>query len=527
MNFQKPASQYMARPEIELKLKIAPETVSRIAASRALSRIVFGPNVAKRLISTYYDTPAEDLRGQGLALRIREKGGDWVQTVKWAGPTAAQRIELESPAPAGQPLEASDPNVEAVLKPFRDAGDLKALFCTDVRRLTQKVTTDSGSIVEIALDLGELRLPDGSAHEPIGEIELELLSGDAASIFELAEPLIDAFPLRLSFESKAERGFRLASKRGLRARKAERLTLPGDVDEETAFRSILTNVIRHIDGNTELVTARQAPEGVHQIRVAIRRLRAAYGMFRKTVASARLADLVSEAAVIAGELGETRDLDVYLTETLPPVHEAIGADPGLMALDSYASTRREAAWRRASDLVAGPRIDRLLLGLARISELREWNAKDAKAPKKRESARACAKKALARRWRRCADYGEKMSALSIEDRHRMRIQLKKLRYGGAFFGSLFPAAETKAYQKALSTLQDEFGLMNDLAVCERLTTTLAAAAAKNEAGSREDLARATGMILGWSAQRAEGYWNRACENWALLASLPRYWKAVD
>lgn len=62
--------------EIELKLRIAPDAIRRLAGCRLLRGT--GRPVSHRLWSIYYDTPGLDLLRQRIALRTRRENGVWV-----------------------------------------------------------------------------------------------------------------------------------------------------------------------------------------------------------------------------------------------------------------------------------------------------------------------------------------------------------------------------------------------------------------------------------------------------------------
>ena len=164
--------------EQELKLHVPAASrpaVQREIKQREATRI--------RLHAMYFDTPERELARARIAIRLRQEGRDWVQTLKMPGINAITRIELNHPRP-GPVLDLSvyaGTEVEAALSAIK--GELGLRYETDVQRLLRKVRTRYGTI-ELAYDTGILRA--GALELPISELEFELVSGRPAAIFAAA-----------------------------------------------------------------------------------------------------------------------------------------------------------------------------------------------------------------------------------------------------------------------------------------------------------------------------------------------------
>ncbi len=79
--------------EIELKLSIDPAAVASLRAHPALRAVAGGRARTARIVSTYFDTPDQRLRREGVALRLRRAGRRWLMTVKGAPlPDAASGV---------------------------------------------------------------------------------------------------------------------------------------------------------------------------------------------------------------------------------------------------------------------------------------------------------------------------------------------------------------------------------------------------------------------------------------------------
>ena len=83
---------------------------------------------------------------------------------------------------------------------------LRALFTTAVERQTFMLSPRQGTEIEVAIDRGEIRAPDGTS-EPIHEIELELKRGETVVVWDVALRLLDIAPVRIETRSKGERGY--------------------------------------------------------------------------------------------------------------------------------------------------------------------------------------------------------------------------------------------------------------------------------------------------------------------------------
>lgn len=201
--------------EIELKLAVPDAALAAVAAWLDAHGEARGDTTLRNV---YLDTPARDLARQRAALRLRQKGNQWLQTLKTAGSSQgglASRNEWECEV-AGEAIELSrfPDDARAVLAPL--AGQLAPVFRTDFVRRTWIVTQD-GARLEAALDTGTITAPGQAQVETIQELELEWLPGDGADDSHLAEAALRAFAARLAHVapltpsdlSKAARGYRL------------------------------------------------------------------------------------------------------------------------------------------------------------------------------------------------------------------------------------------------------------------------------------------------------------------------------
>ncbi|MFP6759527.1 MAG: inorganic triphosphatase [Alphaproteobacteria bacterium] len=267
--------------EVELKLGI-----SRRAAATPLVKAsaVAGPE-QRRLASVYYDTPDLELFHDGYFLRVRADGNSAVQALKSrASVVAGLEIRRESEYPLDDhrmkpdlivdpPPCLRNPDVLAALRPT-----VKTVFT----RTTWMIATEDGGRIELAFDRGHILA--GAHRLPLCEIELELKRGPAAVIFDFALALADAVPLRLGDESKAVRGFSAVAAGAPGWSKARKFVHAGSDSTDAVLVRIVGACLEQISLNQACAAAGSDPEGVHQLRVGIRRLRSALSVYANLVA---------------------------------------------------------------------------------------------------------------------------------------------------------------------------------------------------------------------------------------------------
>ncbi len=198
--------------ETELKLSLRQQDVIALLAHPLLA----APAKVQRLLNTYFDTPALDLKQCRMAVRERLAGEQWLLTVKTAGKSKnglSRRQEWEAPTMPGALDFAAlvdEANLAASLMALR--AELKPLFRTDFERHSWLVS-HAGASIEVALDQGHITVPGTALSEDILELELELLSGPEAALHALADALrhtpSGAIALTPSDASKAQRGLTL------------------------------------------------------------------------------------------------------------------------------------------------------------------------------------------------------------------------------------------------------------------------------------------------------------------------------
>jgi triphosphatase len=353
------------------------------------------------------------------------------------------------------------------------------VFETRVRRTGGPVRRN-GSRIEVALDEGEIWAGGRSA--PISEVELELKRGDADEAFELARELGKHAPVKLALNSKSQRGYDLRRNKPIEAARAEKIELRDGMSPVEAFLVIGHSILRHIAANESAVRKLDS-EGVHQMRVGLRRLRAAMALFKKLLGDTQSERIKSELKWLTGELAPARDLDVYERSKIEPLRTLLPGKTGMKELADTLASRRAAAFDQAKAAVDSPRYRSLLLDMLQWLETGDW-AKH----RRRQGGpiERFAVKVLARRTRKAKKKAGKLRKLDPKDRHKLRIAVKKLRYGSDFFENLFVGRKAgkrlSRFKGRLKELQDCLGALNDISVHQKLASKLAT---RRQAHSKE------------------------------------------
>ena len=344
--------------------------------------------------------------------------------------------------------------------------NLAPIFGSEVRRTVWNLRLAQGTEVELALDQGEWR--HGDKHAPIGEVELKLKSGAPGALVDLALQLQEQLPLRVGNLGKAACGYALRSPVAAAAVKTRPVTLSREMSVEEGFRVIVSSCLAQMQDNEAGVMRGTDAEGIHQMRVGMRRLRSALRLFAPWIPFPPA--LQQELAWLGGKLGAARDADVLADSTLLKVADACPRETDLLRLRQSASTIAGKKRRQAAVAVASVRHSRLMLGLVGWLRASRWHESldETALGALSESLEKRATRILVRRHEKLLESGKRLAQGTPEERHQVRIAAKKARYATEFFQSLRPAGHVKCYLRRLAALQDALGWLNDAAVADRL-----------------------------------------------------------
>jgi inorganic triphosphatase YgiF len=473
-----PGADVQGAVEIELKLLVNPDRLADFNDATVIAANARSKGARKHLVSVYYDTPERTLWRNGLTLRVRKSGGRFLQTVKAEpGDDPLRRGEWEASVPSMSPdLALAMPFIPTKLRADLEAERLEAVFTSDIHRHQRMIDLPSGT-VEIAFDKGLLKAGDRSM--PVSEIELELKSGTASAIYELALRLAEHGPVRPSIRSKSARGFDLAADTPPVARKPRKLSLDPQVSLDDAFVTILRTCLLHLLESIPAAEDGRDPEGIHQLRVALRRIRSAFDLMRSVGSLSKLEALRSEARWLAQSFSPARDWDIFQKKTLPTVAKFCPSIPGFDTLGEVASKRQSSAYRKARTVLSERRCASFLIGLGGWIEARGWRS-DVPAEGLAQLAEPTmnfAARMLSSQHAKVLKRGRGFKSLAAEKRHRVRLAVKKLRYIADFLLPLYGDRKpVRRYSERLTELQKDLGSYNDMATTAKLLAGLTAEA---------------------------------------------------
>ncbi len=509
--------------EIEIKLELTPANLPELKKIPLLRTVKPAPKAATQ-VSVYFDTNKQKLRKKGLMLRVRREGRQCTQTIKattnggnferdeWEAEIAGTELDLD---------RAKGTVLEPLLTKKLRRG-LKPVFETRVRRTVYPLV-DDGHAIALTIDQGTIET--GKHSLPLCEIELELKRGNAAELFELARELTQALPARLAVKSKSERGYEVIDRQQGLPVKAAAIALHAGMSARQAFKTIGLTCLKHAINN-EPALIRGDPEGVHQMRVGLRRLRAAMSLFAALLHDPQTAAIKSELKWLAGELGPARELEVLVNRVVAPMKRQRRRWRGMRSLSHEFAERRDAALSRAQAAVQSARFRVLALDVAAWLEAGQWRNPQDDLVRDRGDLpiEMFALEQLARRWRKVRKKGRMLARLDARSRHKLRIRTKKLRYAAEFFATLFTTKRAlkrrKRFLPALERLQDGLGNLNDITVHEKRISAMGVRCRR----SNPSRVFAAGLLTGREDARMDAAMTVATECYSDLAKIKPFWR---
>lgn len=433
-----------APEEVEIKLAASPAMMERLRAHPALQ----GKGKSEDFHTTYFDTADGALAAGKASLRLRRRAKGCEQTLKIAlgRKGQMQRSEWNQPVP----LDAAVPDPAAFPPPAARALDqmckgalLVPYAQLSVRRETRLVSRGK-ALIEAAFDTGEIRAGD-KVPEPIGEVELELCQGRLADLLQVALELPLGPELGWSISTKAQRAQALARGREAQAVSAPPVALARGMSAARAFQTIGWNALTHAVGNLGLVIQRGDPAAIHQLRVAIRRMRAAIALFGRDLLAQDPQAVEFRKALrdVATVLAPARDLHVLARRIDPPL-------PMVLRAEAMATAQ-------AREALARPEAQRLWLALALWLEDGAYLGTAAAGASLEPMAAAM----IEHQRKAIRGMRKRLAEMPDAQLHELRKDVKKLRYSTGFFQPLAKGRDARHHQDALTIVQDALGRIQD------------------------------------------------------------------
>ncbi|MCB1548471.1 MAG: CHAD domain-containing protein [Hyphomicrobiaceae bacterium] len=502
--------------------------MKRLAKAAAAKALRANRPRSQSLDAVFFDTADGRLAQAGISLQMCKARDHWVQTLTFRpepGETAAPLVVTTQKTTRAKPqvlqLPASPTRTRLLSVVSKKA--LRPIATMALSRSTRLLRANGEGRIALEIDRGTIRRSSSSA--PVGEARLKLMHGRAAGLLAVAESLLSAEPITILIRSGP------AGSRGP--------TLPASVNDSAVPTPQVSRVPRlsramtglqalsalghtaaiQILHNWEVVLRSDDPEGAHQLRVGLRRLRTALHGAKPLTRDERLVRLRAEAKRLGAIVGALRDADVLLQEVVAPAFaaEENGASDSILRarLTDYREHQRRIVRRE----LESPDWSWLKLNCAlfdcAIDDIRSTLEDE------RQEGRvlAHARHTLQASWRKAKAWGRDIDHLTIDERHEMRKALKHLRYSIEFYASLYPRKATSEFVKRLKTLQDIFGYLNDVAMSEQLAGILSQS--EDVEPRLQDAIHAVGA---WHEKRASKAWKRAKARWRDLDETPRFWK---
>ncbi|MCP4768418.1 MAG: CYTH and CHAD domain-containing protein [Gammaproteobacteria bacterium] len=459
--------------ESEIKFSLDAKTMQAILKSRLIRQSSIGKPQRKRPQSAYFDTRQHLLRKAGVSLRVRHSEDGFEQTIKVPAPGPVGMLTFEEwdiPLESGDAdLAKFDKAVLAHFNPNRRKLNLQPVFTTDVNRTTILIERDK-SRFEIALDAGTIESHGNKARQSqICEIEFELLAGPPLAMLDFALQLSERFELHPEHRTKAARGYALVrSALGPRPTKARDIPLDADMTVGNAFRQIASDALTQLYCN-EIPTIEGNPDGIHQARVSIRRIRAALRAFKKSLPYDKRKAFNGEFRWFQQRLSGARDWHVFLDETVPRIRRnRPNARVNLDRLHKIALLQRRRETSEAMMVFRSRRYTRLLLQFQCWLLALEHDNRQLFEIELEPFAR----KVLNKTRRDYLVDRRPFSRMTPDELHELRKRGKKARYATEFFAGLWQNGSTVPGIQMMKALQTELGEANDAAMARQILASL-------------------------------------------------------
>lgn len=450
------------------------------------------PPRGRNISADWFDTAGYTLTRNGLALSLSKTRRGFLQSL-------TQRSAVwETLVPQAAPdIAACPPELHAGLPDLLQGAELQAIFTTSIKR----VTRHAGG-VELHFESGFIQA--GVEKQKLLELELR---GPDTELYPLALALAETYALRLQPASLAARGAWMAGAPRPSAVKAGGgLTGAPCLDDSVAL--LTQSCLAQFLANWPAFALGDEVGAVHQMRVAMRRLRSVLGLFNRAFFAPEFATFRDEAKRIANLMGEARNWDVFAKLLQDGPAAAFPYEPGFTAMLAQCAAHRETGYAAVRSLLADPATTKFLLGVEAFLARHGWRnglAVEALAGLA-EPAKTYAAQNLARLHRKVRKRGKHLLHIGAHERHLVRIELKKLRYAADLFGGLFSGrGKMRTYAETAAHLQEELGLLNDLTTAQELLARLEA--------RTTDQARAIGIVLGWCAKAGNADDRKLAKRW--------------
>jgi len=511
--------------EVGMKLHLDPRDLGRALTLPGLAagEQDEGEPDVRRLRTVYFDTPDLRLYANGVALRVRQDGDRFIQTLKTvnaATPNDSAAVTVRKAwdwpvAGAAPDLGLLNAEGVAALVPEDARAALAPVFTTDVQRTTRLIRPDALTAIAVMVDEGQITA--GTACARIAEVEFELKSGRVGRLFDTALAIQRAMPARIGTESKAEVAYRLVTGRLPAPVLPEPLGLSPVTTVAEAYRHIVRHCLRHLLANEACALAGGDVEGLHQMRVALRRLRTAVRLFRPLAGKPDPCASGDEVRWFTRQLGPAREWDVLLSGVIEPFAASGKAPADLPALAEAVREARRAPALSAVEAIQSPRCTGLILALGAWLEEGRWYS-GADPALRAQLDRPMSTQAgawLAALQAKALKAGKDLDSADTTARDRLRRRLRKLRYTAEFFRGLYAETATVPLIAALDAVLGALDTDHDSAIVRKLLRALADADPQHRT--------AADATVKWLGKQADKRRKALPDLWKAFRETPVFW----
>ena len=493
---------------VRIKFELAADQLDRLQNLLARDKLLAGPPHFETRRTVYYDSRDRDLQGAGYSLRVLAGSEPALQLVADPNGAAYRYFETLSWQHTGEAYRSAPPEISSDVLPeeLREStgNRLQPVFTVETEQRKYALIRNNCEITAIVAD-GAVKTADRTAS--FGEVQFWLKSGSASEFFSFILAIDETVPLRLAARTDACRGYALLDRAKRRDVKRKPAKLHRGMTSAAAFRLIAHECLYQVVANEPAMSTGDA-EALHQVRIGLRRLKTAISLFAPLCTDTQTQTIKAEGRWFADLLGPARDLDVFLSEVMLPLREQYRDEPGLVSLQRTYNAQRTKLYDRISQAANSVRFRSLALETVTWIETGVWvmNQSEQATAARTRPIEDFAEAELTRRRKKVKKRGDGLTALSPDERHALRLHVKKLRYTAEFFLTLFPGKKKskRAFLTSLKNLQTALGDVNDIAVRAGLKTEIITER-KNRADVQklQHRAFAAGLIIGHQRAKVE------------------------
>jgi len=226
------------------------------------------------------------------------------------------------------------------------------------------------------------------------------------------------------------------------------------------FRNILLHELKSIKKWRKIAIRGQDPEGVHQIRISLRRIRTALIVFKPVINTKNSQKLAKKTKKFASILDNARDLDVYILMNSTKKADSFIKDAAI--------SERHKAYKCVKKLVKSKSFRNCLRRCKKWVKNGKWQNKALPEKKQNKALKSFASSTLNKLMNVIIIQGQQPERLNDLALHKLRIDCKRLRYTTEFFIALYDEITIITFLEKLKALQDSLGDIHDVFIQNQL-----------------------------------------------------------